>query len=123
MVSPAEMAALLGSTLSVIGGGIGLFRPDKVAAILGFERPDLLCLVELRGLFGGMLTTLGISCMVLRHPQAYLVAGLAYVGLASVKVIALVVDKPAPRKVVPGLLVDASVGLLLVAGFWAERQL
>jgi hypothetical protein len=113
------MAALFGSTLSVLAGGVGLFRPDKVAAILGIERPDLLCLVELRAVFGGMLTMLGVSCMVLRDPRAYLVAGLAYVGLASVKVIALVVDKPAPGKVVPGLLVDASIGLLLVAGFWA----
>jgi hypothetical protein len=119
VVNPAEMAALLGSTLSVVVGGIGLFRPDKIAAILGFDRPGLLCLVELRGLFGGMLTTLGISCIVLRHPQVYLVAGLSYLGLAFAKVIALVVDKPAPGKVVPGLLVDASVGLLLVAGFWA----
>jgi hypothetical protein len=119
MLSPAEMAALLGSTLSIIGGGIGLFRPDKIAAILGFERPGLLCLVELRGLFGGMLTALGISCMVLRDPHAYLVAGLAYLGLAFVKLISLVVDKPPPAKVLPGLLVDGSVGLLLVAGFWA----
>ena len=102
-----------------MAGGVGLFRPDKVAAILGIDRPDLLCLVELRGLFGGMLTALGISCLVMRQPQVYLVAGLAYVGLAFVKVIALVVDKPPPGKVVPGLLVDASVGLLLVAGFWA----
>jgi hypothetical protein len=119
MVSPAEMAALLGSTLSVIGGGVGLFRPDKIAVILGIDRRDLLCLVELRGVFGGMLTTLGISCLVLRHPEAYLVAGLAYLGLSLAKVVALAVDKPAPGKVVPGLLVDASVGLLLVAGFWA----
>jgi hypothetical protein len=78
-----------------------------------------LCLVELRGLFGGMLTALGVACLVLRDPQAYLVAGLAYVALAFVKVIALVVDKPAPGKVIRGLLVDASVGALLVAGFWA----
>ncbi|MDR3634762.1 MAG: hypothetical protein P4L84_13240 [Isosphaeraceae bacterium] len=121
MVNPPEAAALVGSTLSVVAGGIGLFRPDKIAAILGIERPDLLCLVELRGLFGGMLTTLGISCLVLRHPYAYLVAGLGYLGLASAKVIALAVDRPPPGKVVPGLLVDASVGLLLAAGFWAER--
>ncbi len=113
------MAALLGSASSVLAGGIGLFRPDKVAEILGIDRTDRLCLVELRGLFGGMLTTLGISCIVMRQPQVYLVAGLAYVGLAFVKVIALVVDKPAPAKVVPGLVVDASIGLLLVAGFWA----
>ncbi len=118
-VHTAEMAALFGSTLSVLAGGIGLFRPDKVAAILGIERPDLLCLVELRGLFGGMLTALGVSCLVLRDPQAYLVAGLAYAGLAFVKVIALVADRPAPGKVIPGLLVDASVGALLAAGFWA----
>jgi hypothetical protein len=120
MASTAEMAALLGSTLSIIGGGIGLFRPDKIAAILGFDRPGLLCLVELRGLFGGMLTTLGVSCLVMRHPQAYLMAGLAYLGLAAAKVIALAVDKPAPGKVVPGLLVDASVGLLLALGFWSR---
>jgi hypothetical protein len=119
MVSPAEMAALLGSAMSVLAGAVGLFRPDKVAAILGIDRADLLSLVELRGVFGGMLTTLGVSCMVLRQPQVYLVAGLAFVGLALVKVIALVVDKPPPGKVVPGLLADASVGLLLVAGFWA----
>jgi hypothetical protein len=121
MVSTAEMAALLGSSLSVVGGGIGLFRPDKIASILGFDRPGLLCLVEVRGLFGGMLTALGVSCIVLRNPHAYLVAGLAYVGLAFAKVVAIVIDKPAPGKVVPGLLVDASVGLLLIAGFWAER--
>jgi hypothetical protein len=119
MVSPPEMAALLGSALSVLAGGIGLFRPDKVAAILGIDRADLLSIVELRAVFGGMLTTLGISCIVLRQPQVYLVAGLAYVALAFVKVIALVVDKPLPGKVVPGLVVDASIGLLLVAGFWA----
>ncbi len=119
MASAAEMAALLGSGLSVVGGIIGLFRPDKIAAILGIDRPDLLCLVELRGLFGGMLTTLGVSCIALRNPHAYLVAGLGYVGLALAKVIALVVDKPPPGKVVPGLLIDGSVGLLLAAGFWA----
>ncbi len=119
MVNTAEKAALLGSILSVIGGGIGLFRPDKIAEALGFERPDLMCLVELRGLFAGMLTALDVSCIMLRHPQAYVVAGLAYLGLAFVKAIALVVDEPPPRKLVPGLLADASVGLLLVAGFWA----
>ncbi len=115
----AELAALLGSSLSVLGGVVGLFRPDKIAAILGIEKPDLLCLVELRGLFGGMLTMLGVSCIVLRRPEAYLAAGLGFLGLALVKVIALAVDRPPPRKVVPGLLVDASVGLLLAAGFWA----
>jgi hypothetical protein len=48
-----------------------------------------------------------------------IVANLAYLGLAFAKVIALIVEDPAPGKVVPGMLVDASVGLLLVAGFWA----
>ncbi len=99
-----------------------MFRPAQIAEALGLEQPDLICLVELRGLFGGMLTALGVSCIVLRHPQAYVVAGLASLGLAFVKTIALVVDKPPPRKVVPGLLVDASVGLSLMAGFWADSH-
>ena len=119
MFRTAEIAALLGSSLSVLGGAIGLFRPDKIAAILGIEKPDLLCLVELRAVFGGMLTMLGVSCIVLRRPEAYLTAGLGFLGLALVKLIALGVDKPPPQKVVPGLLVDAFVGLSLAAGFWA----
>ena len=62
MVSAPEMAALLGSGLSIVGG---VHRPVPTRQDRGDPRdrhPDLLCLVELRGLFGGMLTTLGVSC-------------------------------------------------------------
>jgi hypothetical protein len=121
MVNLPELAAMAASVASLLAGLAGLVRPDKVASLLGFESPGPLVLVEFRGLFGGMLAALGISCLVLRHPHVYLAAGLAYLGLALGKGIALVVDRPSPAKVVPGLLVDALVGGLLVAGFWATH--
>lgn len=110
--------------LSVIGAlGLAamaaplLVRPQLVEK-LGVTAIDGNGWLELRGIYGGLLLALAVTCLVTREPYAFLTAGVALLGFAAAGFVSLAVDHP---RVPQGLAVNAAhtlLGLLLLAGFW-----
>ena len=54
-----------------------------------------------------------------RLPWINLAAAAAWLGAAVAKLGSLIVDKPEPGKVIPGMMLDFLVGLALLAGYSA----
>jgi hypothetical protein len=110
--------------LSVVGaaGLAAMAAPflvsPRLAEKLGVTALDGNGRLEVRGIYGGLLMALAVTCLVTREPYAFLTAGVALLGFAAVGFVALAVDHP---RVPQGLMVNAAhtvLGLLLLAGFW-----
>ncbi len=113
------IAPLVGASVSLGLGVLGLIRPQAIATGAGVIAEGAHGVSELRALFGGILGSLGMVCLITREPAAFLAAAAAWLGAAVAKLGSLFVDKPEPGKVVPGMILDAFVGLALLAGYSA----
>lgn len=119
MDTVVSIAPLVGALLSLSIGAVGLLRPQIIATGAGVIAEGPHGISELRALLGGVLFSLGLVCLITREPAAFLAAAAAWLGAAVAKLISLVLDRPEPGKVVPGLVLDALIGFALLAGHTA----
>ncbi len=113
------IAPLLGAAAAILLGAVGLLRPMILAEATGITTSGPHGLSELRAVFGGTLGSLGLVCLVTREPAAFLAAAAAFFGGGVAKILSLVIDRPEPGKVMPGLLLDFFVGAALLTGYAA----
>jgi len=94
-----------------------LIRP-KLVEKLGVTAIDGNGWLELRGIYGGLLLALAVTCLATREPYAFLTSGAALLGFAAAGFVSLAVDRP---RLPQGLAVNAAhlvLGILLLVGFW-----
>lgn len=111
-----DLIALLGAAAASLLGAIGLARPLLLAEATGLTTSGPEGMSELRAVFGGTLGALGLVCLITREPAAFLAAAAAFFGGGVAKLLSLAIDRPAPGKVAPGLILDFVVGAALLAG-------
>ena len=121
MDSVFAIAPIVGACVSLGLGVVGLIRPQAIATSAGVLAEGAHGLSELRALFGGILGSLGLVCLISREPAAFLAAAAAWLGAGVAKLGSLIIDKPEPGKVIPGMVMDFLIGLALLAGFSAAN--
>jgi hypothetical protein len=64
--------------------------------------------------FGGFFIALGIAPLVLNAPATYVMLGIAYLGVAVVRAVSMVVDKSVVKSNVISLVTEIVLGVVLV---------
>ena len=123
-MNPRLLTAVVGA-LTVLSGLTGLFYPERVMGLLGFAAQNpahaAAALGEIRAMYGGAITVLGIATLLAAvdpaaHRGRLVLLGAVWVGAAAGRLFGVSVDGN------PGVLAWATVafeitmgGLLLVA--------
>ncbi len=88
-----DILKIIISILSLLFGVLGIFRPKAMADFAHFGLSNARGFAEIRINFGGFFIALGGGAILLNDPEAYMLLGLGYVGLALVRLINALVDR------------------------------
>ena len=79
--------------LSLLFGVISVLRSQSIADFAHFGLSDGRGVAEIRINFGGLFVALGAGVLLLNDPEAWLLLGFGYAGLAVVRVLNLLIDR------------------------------
>ena len=88
-----EILKIIVGILSLLFGVLGVLRPKAMADFAHFGLSDARGFAETRINFGGFFVALGAGVILLNDPEAYVLLGLGYAGLAVVRLINLLIDR------------------------------
>ncbi len=97
-------------------GLLGVLAPNRVARLVSIEPVGGLGVSEIRATYGGLFLAMGVTCLLIRSPDAYLIAGASWVGAGFLRFPSLILDKGSFPKALGGAAVELTIGLLLLAG-------
>ncbi len=110
-----EVINMVGAMATVAFGLCGLFAPRYALQIMDLQPGETaMGLSEMRASGGGIFVALGLACLLLNAPSAYLGLGIAYIGQSVGRAASIVLDA-APRKAAIALGIEAGFALWLVA--------
>lgn len=110
-----EWLPLLGAFFTLALGTLGLVAPRKIAGLVGIAPEGTLGLSEVRATYGGIFIGLGIACLLFQQSEVYVAVGLAWLIAAAARAASIFLDRAFSAKNAGGLIVEAGIGLLLVA--------
>ncbi len=111
-----EWLPRVGAVLTVVLGLVGFFRPRLITDSQQIELKSPMALSEARVVFGGLHLGGGLTALSLHEPLVYMTLGAAWsVGLLA-RFYSMVADKTSLRHSLPGIVVDATLALLLLSG-------
>lgn len=85
--------------LTIAFGAFGFLAPRFTMSALDLASTDsTMGLSEMRASVGGLFVAMGIGCLVIGSPWAYLMLGVAYLGAGLGRLISVVLDNPPRRK-------------------------
>jgi len=87
-----------------------------VAKLVSIEPVGGLGVSEIRATYGGLFFAMGVICLVIRSPDAYLIAGASWLGAGLLRFPSLVVDKGSFPKALGGAAIELTMGVLLLTG-------
>lgn len=95
-------------------GLFALLRPLAVRGFTGLETPGPRGVTELRTIMGGLFMGLGVAPLLLPVPAAFQMLGIAYVSMAAVRAVSIVMDHSAEPSNNISLVVEVVFGVILV---------
>jgi hypothetical protein len=111
-----EWLPRIGAILTVALGLVGFFKPRLITDGQQIELGSPMALSEARVVFGGLHLGSGIMALILHEPLIYMTLGVAWsLGLLA-RFYSMMADKTSLRHSMPGIVVDATMALLLLSG-------
>ncbi len=111
-----EWLPRIGAILTVILGLVGFFRPRLITDSQQIELGSPMALSEARVVFGGLHLGSGIMALTLHEPVIYMTLGVAWSFALLARFYSMAVDKTSLQHSTPGIVVDATMALLLLSG-------
>jgi len=111
-----EWLPRVGAILTVVFGLAGFFRPRLITDGQQIELRSPMALSEARVVFGGLHLGSGIMALTLHEPLIYMTLGVAWSFGLLARFYSMVADKTSLKHSVPGIVVDATMALLLLSG-------
>jgi hypothetical protein len=112
----SEWLPRVGAILTVVFGLVGFFRPRLITDGQQIELKSAVALSEARVVFGGLHLGSGIMALTLHEPLIYMTLGVAWSFGLLARFYSMVADKTSLQHSVPGIVVDATMALLLLSG-------
>ena len=97
-------------------GVFGVLLPNRAAKLVSIEPVGGLGVSEIRATYGGLFLAMGVTCLVIQSPDAYLIAGASWFGAGLLRFPALVLDKGSFPKALRGAALELTIGIFLVSG-------
>jgi hypothetical protein len=104
-----------GAVVTTMLGCLGLLFPQAVGRVLGIEPDKPLGISEFRATYGGFFLCLGVGCLFAQSAQVFTVVGAAWCAAAFARVMSYAVDGSRTRHNVAGAVVEAGIGLAMLA--------
>lgn len=111
VVQILQITAAVGTILT---GLYSLLRPATLTGFTGLRPEGGRGITEIRAVLGGFFIALGAAPLYLNSPVAYMMLGIAYLGVAVVRGISMFVDKSIVRSNIISLIVEIIFGIILV---------
>jgi hypothetical protein len=107
------MLSIIGAVLCTAMGLLGVLAPHRAARLVSIEPVGV---SEIRATYGGLFVAMGVTCLVMQSPEAYLIAGASWIGAGLLRFPSLVLDKGSFPKALGGAAIELTIGLLLLTG-------
>ena len=109
-----QILKIIGGVATIATGVISLFWPLKVPGFTGLEPNGGRGITEIRTILGALFVALGAVVLFYRTPEAYMILGVTYLGMALVRGISIFVDRSAISSNIISFFVELVFGILLV---------
>lgn len=110
------MPTTIAPILCLVMGIVAFLQPERFAAQVGLAADGPLGRSELRAVFGGVFAGIGVACLVVAGPAAYVVGGAAFLGGAAAKLVSAALERGVFPAALLGLVVDVVLGALFLWG-------
>jgi len=111
------LPALVAAGVMVLFGLGALMRPTSLAMV-GVTAASPLGTSEIRSVFGGMLVTFGVACLLTRDPLVFGVVGAAWLADVGVRIVSSFVDHVPAKQALTVLAIGTTLGAALRSGYW-----
>jgi hypothetical protein len=98
---------------TVATGVISLVAPRSVTGFTGLSPNGRRGITEIRAVLGAFFIALGVAPLVLRDPATYQMLGIAYLAVAIVRAVSMIVDKSVVPSNIVSLIVEVVLGVIL----------
>jgi hypothetical protein len=109
-----QILQIIAAIGTILTGLYSLLRPASLTGFTGLSPVGGRGITEIRAVLGGFFIALGVAPLILNSPVAYLMLGIAYLGVALVRGISMFVDKSVVQSNVISLAVEIIFGVILV---------
>jgi hypothetical protein len=109
-----EVLQIIAALGTIATGLISLIRPRSVTGFTGLNPNGPRGITEIRAVLGGFFVALGIAPLILATPEAYRMLGIAYLAVAVVRTVSMVLDKSVEQSNIISVVVEIVFGVILV---------
>lgn len=110
------MLSIIGAVLCTAMGLLGVLAPNRAAKLVSIEPVGGLGVSEIRATYGGLFLAMGVTCLIIQSPDAYLIAGASWLGAGLLRFPSLLLDKGSFPKALGGAALELTIGILLLSG-------
>ena len=109
-----QILQIIAALATILTGLVSLLKPESVTGFTGLRPEGGRGITEIRAILGGFFVALGAAPLFLNSPVAYLMLGIAYLGVALVRAVSMFTDKSVVQSNVISLVVEIIFGIILV---------
>ena len=109
-----EVLQIIAALGTIATGLISLIRPRSVTGFTGLNPNGPRGITEIRAVLGGFFVALGIAPLILATPEAYRMLGIAYLAVAVVRTVSMVLDKSVEQSNIISVVVEIVFDVILV---------
>lgn len=109
-----QILQIIAAIGTILTGLYSLLRPATLTGFTGLSPVGGRGITEIRAVLGGFFIALGVAPLILNSPVAYLMLGIAYLGVAIVRAVSMFTDKSVVQSNIISLAVEIVFGIILV---------
>lgn len=109
-----QILHIIAAILTIATGLYSLIRPKAVTGFTGLVPNGARGITEIRAVLGAFFVALGAAPIIWNSAPMYLMLGVAYMGMALVRAISMVLDKSLMRSNLISLATDIVLGIMLI---------
>jgi len=109
-----QILQIIAAAGTVLTGLYSLLRPATLTGFTGLRPEGGRGITEIRAVLGGLFIALGAFPLIINSPIAYMMLGVAYLGIGLVRAVSMFTDKSVVQSNVISLVVEIIFGIILV---------
>jgi hypothetical protein len=109
-----QILHILAAIVTIATGLYSLIRPKAVTGFTGLAPNGPRGITEIRAVLGGFFVALGAAPLIWNSPPMYLTLGIAYIVVALVRAVSMVLDKSVMRSNLISLATEVALGIMLI---------
>lgn len=110
------IAANVGALATTGLGAMGLLAPERAASFTSIAPVGPNGRSEIRATYGGLFAAMGGWCLLSQSPALFAAAGVAWLGAAAGRTASVMLDGNHDVRNLGGVVFEAAIGALLLAG-------